>query len=102
MLGGGRRLTAQHQDFSFVHIFDNPLEVLQPMIVGAVPTAIVVWFVFYWPLQRMIAQSQGTKRYRRRKQLHREVVAEHRTADTAQAEDRLRQSVDRPRKGQDR
>ncbi|HEY9550304.1 MAG TPA: DUF2062 domain-containing protein [Kiloniellaceae bacterium] len=100
MLGGGRRLTARHQDFSFVHIFDNPLEVLLPMIVGAVPTAIVVWFVFYWPLQRMIAQYQGAKRSRRRKRLHREVEAAHRSAETAQAEVPPLQSLVRARKGQ--
>src|SRR3546814_2761127 len=47
LLGGGQGLTLQPEDFSFEHIFENPLDVLLPMIVGSIPSAVVVWLVIY-------------------------------------------------------
>lgn len=66
---GGESLTALPENPSFQHIFQNPLEVLLPMIVGAFPTAVVAWFVFFWPLQRMVAGYQKARRRRLKKRL---------------------------------
>lgn len=68
---GGHGLTALPENLSFQHIFDNPLEVLLPMVVGGIPTAAVAWVVFFWPLQRTVAEYQKARRRRLRKRLRR-------------------------------
>ncbi len=73
---GAEGLTALPDNLSFQHIFDNPLEVLLPMVVGGIPTALIAWFVFFWPLQRTVAGYQRARRRRLRKRLlHREQKA---------------------------
>lgn len=64
---GSEGFTALPDDLSFQHIFENPLEVLLPMVVGGVPTAILAWFVFFWPLQRTVAEYQKARRLLLRK-----------------------------------
>lgn len=49
---------------SLHYIFENPLEVLWPMTVGGVPTAIVAWFAFYWPTRALVDQYQRARRRR--------------------------------------
>ncbi|GAB4391031.1 MAG: DUF2062 domain-containing protein [Kiloniellaceae bacterium] len=68
---GGEALTALPEDLSFQHIFEHPLEVLLPMIVGGIPTAAVAWFVFFWPLQRTVAEYQRARRRRLKRRLRR-------------------------------
>lgn len=76
LLGGGQRLTAEPEDLSFLHhMFEHPLDVLLPMTVGSIPTAVVAWFVFFWPLQRMVAEYQKARRRRLRKRLIKEAKA---------------------------
>ena len=66
---GAEGLTALPENLSFQHIFENPLEVLLPMVVGGIPTAILAWFVFFWPIQRTVAGYQRARRRRLRKRL---------------------------------
>jgi uncharacterized protein (DUF2062 family) len=58
--------------FGFTYIFDRPLDVLWPMTVGGVPTAIVAWVGFYWPVRGAVAEYQ----HARRRQLRRRVRAD--------------------------
>jgi hypothetical protein len=57
------------EDMTIQHIVDHPFEVLLPMVVGGIPTAIVAWFVFFWPLQRAVAEYQKARKRRLRKRL---------------------------------
>lgn len=86
ILGLRHRLTVRPEDFSFDHIFENPLDVLLPMSVGGVLTAIVAWFIFFWPLQRMVAGYQKTRKRRLRKRLHKEIEGAIHSAAAAEPE----------------
>lgn len=66
---GGPGLTALPDNLSFHHFIESPLRVFLPMVVGGIPTAIVAWFVFFWPLQSTIAEYQKARRRRLRKRL---------------------------------
>jgi uncharacterized protein len=96
LLGSGRSLTARPEDFSFAHIFENPLEVLLPMVVGGIPTAIVAWILFFWPLRRVIAEYQKARKRRLRKRLHRELEAADHAAATSQTAASLPMSQETP------
>ncbi len=45
-------------------IFDHPLQVLLPMMVGGLPTAVVTWIVFFWLVRRMVSSYQVRRRQR--------------------------------------
>jgi len=75
VLGYRHAETVLPAHFSFQHIFESPFEVLLPMIVGGIPTAVVAWFVFFWPLQRTVAEYQKVRKRRLRKRLHLDQVA---------------------------
>ena len=67
-------------------IFENPLQILWPMAVGSLPTAIVVWFVVFLPARSMVAQYQRARRWRlKRKVRMAERRAERRAAKAAKA-----------------
>ncbi|MCK5366013.1 MAG: DUF2062 domain-containing protein, partial [Gammaproteobacteria bacterium] len=40
-----------HETLSLSYIFERPLEVLWPMTLGALPTAVVVWIGLFWPVR---------------------------------------------------
>jgi len=46
-------------------ILDHPDWLLWPMMVGGVPTAILAWFVFYWPIRTIVANYQRRRHHRR-------------------------------------
>ncbi|MEQ9042641.1 MAG: DUF2062 domain-containing protein [Alphaproteobacteria bacterium] len=48
-------------------IFDHPDWLLWPMTVGGIPTAIIVWLAFYWPIKGIVASYQH-HRHRRREE----------------------------------
>ena len=64
---GGEAATDLPAVLSFHYIFDRPLDVLWPMTVGGVPTAVVVWFAFFWPIRGMVAEYQRARRWRIRR-----------------------------------
>lgn len=41
------------------------LDIFLPMVVGSIPTAIVVWFGFYWPIRYLVAVYQKRRVERR-------------------------------------
>ena len=56
-------------------IFEEPGTVLLPMLVGGLPTALVVWVVFYFPIRRVVGNYQHHRqatRLRRRRILDEE------------------------------
>ena len=66
---GNDDLTALPQTLSLGYITENPLKVLLPMAVGGVPTAILAWFAFFWPIKQTVDQYQRARRRRIRRKL---------------------------------
>lgn len=64
ILGHARELETLPQHLSMRYIFDHPGEVFLPMLVGSLPTAVVVWFAVFLPLQRLVAGYQRARRLR--------------------------------------
>lgn len=54
------------------YIFERPLDVLWPMTVGGVPTAIVMWFAFFVPVRAAVAEYQHVRRRRIRRKMRAE------------------------------
>lgn len=52
-------------------IFQHPGWLLWPMTVGGIPTAIVAWFAFYWPIKKTVASYKRHRHLRREKGRHR-------------------------------
>ncbi len=46
--------------YLFRHIWQVPVV----MIAGSLPTAVVAWFVFYWPLKRLVPGYHAERRSR--------------------------------------
>ncbi len=74
-------------DLSFSFIFDRPLEILWPMAIGGLPTAIIAWIITYLIMHRVVSGYQKAQRRRRvRKKLRRRAKARNRAAREAPAE----------------
>ena len=66
-------------------IFEQPETVLLPMLVGGLPTALVVWILFFVPIRRVVANYQHHRQARRLRR--RRVLAEERRARLDRAAD---------------
>ncbi|HJO96551.1 MAG TPA: DUF2062 domain-containing protein, partial [Rhodospirillales bacterium] len=53
--------------FDMVYLFETAWPVLAPMLVGSIPTVIVVWFVFYLLMKPMIASYHHRRFMTRRR-----------------------------------
>ncbi|MEM7221417.1 MAG: DUF2062 domain-containing protein [Pseudomonadota bacterium] len=72
----GRDSSALPYNLSLTFIFDHFWDILWPMLIGGIPTAIVAWFIFFYPAQYMVAEYQGARRRRiRRKVMRRRAEA---------------------------
>src|SRR5690554_207552 len=64
LVGHAREIETLPQHLSMRYIFDNPNEVFFPMLVGSLPTAIVVWFGVFFAVQRFVSGYQRARRLR--------------------------------------
>lgn len=46
------------------YLLDHPMDVFLPMLAGSIPTAILIWIVFFFPLRRMVESYQAHRRAR--------------------------------------
>jgi uncharacterized protein (DUF2062 family) len=70
-LTGEKALTDLPRVLSLAYIFEHPLNVLWPMTVGGIPTAIVAWFAFYLPIHGAVVEYQRARRWRIRRRAKR-------------------------------
>ena len=76
--------TALPKDLSIAFIFENPVRILLPMSVGGVPTSLVAWFAFFWPLRRTIEGYQRHRARLRRAGRRRRLTNFHTKGETSQ------------------
>jgi uncharacterized protein (DUF2062 family) len=62
ILGSSSVISAE--DITLGYLLDHPLDILFPMLVGSVPTGIVTWIIFFWPVRRMVGSYQSHRRAR--------------------------------------
>ena len=76
-------------DLTLAYIFDHPWDVLWPMTVSGVPTAILAWLAFFWPARKMVAEYQKARRWRIRRKVirRRQKVIAARSKESGQASD---------------
>ena len=51
--------------FDVSYLVQTSGPVLWPMFIGSLPTVVVVWAIFYFPLQPMISRYQSARHHRR-------------------------------------
>ena len=68
------------------YIFERPLDVLWPMTLGALPTAVVVWIAIFWPVRGTVAEYQHVRHLR----IRRKVRARLAKRDAIRLAERLR------------
>jgi uncharacterized protein (DUF2062 family) len=57
--------------FSAAYIFDHPWEILWPMTVSGIPTALAAWCVFFLPVRVLVLDYQRARRWRIRRKVMR-------------------------------
>lgn len=63
---------------SLTFIVEHPWEIFLPMLIGAIPTAIVAWFVVYFPVVRLVTGYQRARQRRLQRKAVREAIrSEH-------------------------
>ncbi len=78
----GQELPAE---LTFGAIFEQPGTVLLPMLVGGLPTGVIVWLLFFFPIRRVVGNYQHHRQARRLRR--RRVLDEERRAREGQAQD---------------
>jgi hypothetical protein len=82
----GQDLSAE---LTFDAIFEEPGTVLLPMLVGGLPTGVIVWLLFFFPIRRVVGNYQHhrqARRLRRRRVLEEERRAREGQTQAAQGE----------------
>ena len=77
----GQELPAE---LTFGAIFEQPGTVLLPMLVGGLPTGVIVWLLFFFPIRRVVGNYQHHRQARRLRR--RRVLDEERRARESQAQ----------------
>ena len=57
------------EELTIGSIFEQPETVLLPMLVGGLPTGVVVWVLIYFPIQRVVGNYQHHRQARRLRRL---------------------------------
>lgn len=52
------------QNITMEYLWQHPWQILLPMAVGAVPTALATWLAFFFSIRRMVATYQTHRRHR--------------------------------------
>jgi hypothetical protein len=60
----GRDNALASHNITMQFLWHHPLDLLLPMLIGSIPTALITWFVFFWPIRRMVATYQLHRRNR--------------------------------------
>ena len=61
--------SALPDDLSMHYIFENFSSVFWPMTIGGLPTTLVAWFAFFWPVYLAVSEYQRRRRKRRREKV---------------------------------
>ena len=78
----GQELPAE---LTFGAIFEQPGTVLLPMLVGGLPTGVIVWLLFFFPIRRVVGNYQHHRQARRLRR--RRVLDEERRAREGPAQE---------------
>ena len=74
------------ETMSFTLIVEHPWEIFLPMLVGGIPTALVAWFGFFFPVKRVVSSYQKARAKRLRRKTERQIArAEKREAEREKA-----------------
>ena len=73
------------EELTFGAIFEEPGTVLLPMLVGGLPTGVIVWILFFFPIRRVVGNYQHHRQARRLRR--RRVLEEERRAKEGEAQD---------------
>ena len=71
-------------ELTFGAIFEQPGTVLLPMLVGGLPTGVIVWLLFFFPIRRVVGNYQHHRQARRLRR--RRVLDEERRAREGRAQ----------------
>ena len=73
------------EELTFGAIFEEPGTVLLPMLVGGLPTGVIVWILFFFPIRRVVGNYQHHRQARRLRR--RRVLEEERRAREGEAQE---------------
>jgi len=65
-MGAGEGVSA---DLTLTQVFEQPWEILYPMLVGAVPTSLTAWTLFFFPIYFGVRRYQAIRRARRHRKM---------------------------------